>query len=66
MMMDAANSQEECHSTQGLIVNNPCEQRISLKSEGIVSTRPKSAPLRVRFSQLSELVKIPYDDVKAR
>ena len=64
--MDTANSQEECPSTQGLIVDFPCKSGIPLKSEGIVSTRPKSAPLRVRFSQLSELVKIPYDDAKLK
>ena len=64
--MDTAKSQEECPSTQGLIVDFPCEPRISLKGEGIVSTAHKSAPLRVRFSQFSELVVIPYDNAKLK
>jgi len=64
--MGTANSQEECPSTQGLIVDFPCKPRISRKSEGIVSTAPKSAPLRVCFSKFSELVTIPYDDAKLK
>jgi hypothetical protein len=66
MMMDTANSQEECPSTHGLIVDFPCKSRISPKSEGIVSTAPKSAQLRVCFSKFSELVIIPYDDAKLK
>ena len=66
MIMDTANSQEKCPSTHGLIVDFPCKPRISLKSEGIVSTAPKSAPLRVCFSKFSELVIIPYDDAKLK
>ena len=65
-MMDTANSQEKCPATQGLIVDFPCEPRITRKSEGFVSTAPKSAVLRVRFSQFSELVTIPYDDAKLK
>ena len=66
MMMDTAKSQEERISTHGMIVEFPCKPRISLKSEGIVSTAPKSAPLRVCFSKFSELVIIPYDDAKLK
>jgi hypothetical protein len=66
-MMDTANSQEEFpSSTQGLIVDFPCEPRVPLKSEGIVSTAPKFARLQVRFSQYSEEVTIPYDDAKSK
>jgi hypothetical protein len=66
MIMDTANSQEECPSTHSLIVDFPCEPRISLKSEGIVSTAPKSAPIRVCFSKFSKVFIIPYDDAKLK
>ena len=51
---------------QGIIVNFPCKSHVECESKVIPSTAPLFARKRVRFSEFSLLVMIPYDDAKSK
>jgi hypothetical protein len=66
--MDTITSKEKQVTTipQGLIVDFPCKSRVASESKVIASTAPSFARNRVRFSEFSQLVLIPYDDAKSK
>jgi hypothetical protein len=66
--MDTITSNEK-HDTpipQGLIINFPCKSHVECESKVITSTAPSFARKRVRISEFSLLVVIPYDDAKSK
>ena len=66
--MDTNTSREEevAPLSESSIVDFLCEPRVALKSKGIKTPATTFAPPRVRFSEFSQLVIIPYDDVESK